>query len=303
MLKYRLLSGSLLILILVFVVRFAQGWTTIFLPLVISLLAALALLEFYYLMEQKGYTPLRTWGVVFSVAYIFIIYFVSLKTTLQIEDLALMPVYLAIMTATMIITARQNISTALNTLASSLAGFFYITWLLSFILRIILWRGDVQMVGQIDGRYFCLYFIAVVKGTDVAAYFFGTWFGKHKLAPKISPKKTIEGSIAGLLFSGLLGGLIAMWVPSVKEVFQLLGTRLVPEAGAWIGVCCGAATALLLSSLGQFGDLAESIFKRDGKVKDSGGYIPGMGGALDVIDSLLFAAPMMYLLMKVLEKI
>lgn len=299
MLKHRILSGSLLILALVFVVRFSTGWTNIFLPLLVSLIASIALLEFYYLMEQKGYTPLRTWGVGFSVAYIFIIFFVALKKPLQIEDLALMPIYLAIMTATMVITARQDISKALSTLSSTLAGFFYITWLISFVLRIILWRGAEQM----DGRYFCLYFIAVVKGTDVAAYFFGSWFGRHKLAPKISPRKTIEGSIAGWIFAALLGALIAMYLPSVRESFQILAIRIWPGVDAWFGVLIGGITALLLSSLGQFGDLAESIFKRDANVKDSGGYIPGMGGALDVIDSLLFAAPMMYLLMKVLEKL
>ena len=76
MLKYRLVSGSIFILLLVVVVRYSQGWANIFIPLVVAGISSIALLEFYYLMQRKGYTPLRTWGVGFSILYIYIIYFV-----------------------------------------------------------------------------------------------------------------------------------------------------------------------------------------------------------------------------------
>jgi len=299
MLKHRLISASILITSLVLIVMFSRGWTNIFLPTAVSFIASIGLLEFYYLMEQKGYQPLRKWGVVFSVVYIFVIYFVSLKNFLQIEDLALMPIYLAILTATIIIVARQKIDTALSTLASSLAGFIYVSWLLAFVMRIVLWRGAEQM----DGRFFFLFFVVVVKSTDIGAYFYGTWFGKHKLAPKISPKKTIEGFIGGVVFSAILGALLASTLPSVHPMFVKLSDALFKSNSAVLVALLGVAIGGSLSILGQFGDLAESIWKRDAKMKDSGSYIPGMGGVLDVIDSLLFPAPAMYLFMKILEKI
>jgi len=90
-------------------------------------------------------------------------------------------------------------------------------------------------------------------------------------------------------------------MPSVKNSFRLMAAQLLPGSGTWFIMVIAGFVAFVLSVLGQFGDLAESIFKRDGNVKDSGGYIPGMGGVLDVIDSLVFAAPMMYLLMKVMN--
>jgi len=299
MLKHRLISASVIITSLVLIVMFSRGWTNIFLPTAVSFIASIGLLEFYYLMEQKGYQPLRKWGVAFSIVYIFVIYFVSLKNFLQIEDLALMPIYLAILTATIIIVARQKIDTALSTLAASLAGFIYVSWLLAFVMRIILWRGAEQM----DGRFFFLFFVVVVKSTDTGAYFYGTWFGKHKLAPKISPKKTIEGFIGGVVFAAILGAILALTLSSVHPMFVKLSEVLFKSSNAFFVAGLGVAIGGALSILGQFGDLAESIWKRDAKVKDSGSYIPGMGGVLDVIDSLLFSAPAMYLFMKILEKV
>ena len=299
MLKYRLMSASVLITSLVLIVMFSRGWSNIFLPTTISFIASIGLLEFYYFMEQKGYQPLRKWGVCFSIIYIFTIYFVSLKTKLQVEDLALMPIFLAILTATIIIVARQKIDTALSTIASSLAGFIYVTWLLAFIMRIILWRGADFM----DGRFFFLFFVVVVKSTDIGAYFYGTWFGKHKLVPKISPKKTVEGFIGGVIFASTLGAILASTLPSVHPMFIKLSETLFKSDSTILVAALGLLIGGSLSILGQFGDLAESIWKRDAKVKDSGGYIPGMGGVLDVIDSLLFPAPAMYLFMKVLENV
>jgi len=299
MLRYRLISTSLLITALVLVVMFSRGWTNIFLPTAVACLAAVGLLEFYYLMEQKGYRPLRVWGVCFSIAYIYVIYFVSLKEFLQVEDLALMPVYLAVLTAVIIIITRRSTKTALSTLASTLAGFLYVTWLLSFVLRIILWRGAEQM----DGRFFFLFFMTVVKGTDIGAYFYGTWFGRRKLASKISPKKTIEGSVAGLALAAILGAVLACTLPSVHPAYAQLSRCIWQGGGQFLVALLGAVSGAALSLLGQFGDLAESMWKRDADVKDSGSYIPGMGGVLDVLDSLLFSAPAMYLLMKILEQL
>ncbi|NLF40752.1 phosphatidate cytidylyltransferase [bacterium] len=294
MLGHRILSAAFLIMALTAIVMASRGWMTIFVPTAVSLMAVVGLLEFYHLMEQRGFQPLRRWGVCFSVAYIFIIYFVSLKTIPPFEEAALMPVYVAIISAAVIIVFRANISTALSTLASTLAGFLYVTWLIAFCLRIVLWRGAEKM----DGRWFFLFFIATVKVSDTAAYFIGTWLGRHKLAPSISPKKTIEGSIAGAVASMATGAVLAVCLPVVSGVFHDCGEFIIDGAGRWLAALLGAVAGLLLGVLGQIGDLAESLWKRDAAVKDSGGYIPGMGGVLDVVDSLLFTAPLMYLFMK-----
>lgn len=297
MLLHRTLSGIVLISALVIVVFYAHGWSTVFVPLGVSLIAVTGLLEFYYLMEQKGYTPLRLWGIIFSILYLFVVYAVSLFRVLQIEDLVLMPIYLAILSAALIITFRGKTHTALSTFASSLAGFLFVTWLLAFVLRIILWRSAVDL----DGRYFFFFFIVTVKSTDIAAYFIGTHFGRHKLAPGLSPNKSIEGSVAGLIVSMIVAAILVHVMPSVSLMYARAAERIVGAHSSLMIYVLGAMTGMLLSTLGQLGDLAESLWKRDAGVKDSGGYIPGMGGVLDVTDSLLYTAAPMYIIMKLLE--
>jgi len=109
---------------------------------------------------------------------------------------------------------------------------------------------------------------------DIAAYIIGTAVGKRKLAPKISPKKTIEGSIAGIVFSVATIILLNRWLQYDFSKLFFIG--------------------MTVSIIGQFGDLFESMLKRSADIKDSGTIIPGHGGVLDRFDSLLFAAPVFY---------
>ena len=127
-----------------------------------------------------------------------------------------------------------------------------------------------------DGPDLVLFVLAVTWLTDSAAYFGGRAWGRHALAPRVSPNKTIEGALSGFggaLAAAWLGGLL--WLPglAVSDIVTL---------------------ALLLGGVGQIGDLAESKIKRLAGVKDSGGWIPGHGGLLDKIDSLVFTAPTFY---------
>jgi phosphatidate cytidylyltransferase len=124
-----------------------------------------------------------------------------------------------------------------------------------------------------------LMILLVVKFTDIGAYFGGRAFGRHKLIVWLSPGKTWEGLISGMLTAGIVGMICAHFV---KEV------QLSPHKGFIFGV--------VLGGIGQVGDLLESLMKRDAEVKDSGRLIPGFGGILDVLDSPLFAAPFAYLL-------
>jgi len=299
MLRFRLISSSVLIIALTLIVFFSRGWSNIFVPFAFSFVGVVALLEFYHLMEQRGYQPLRAWGICFSTAYVFVIYLVALNKLPRVEELALIPMYLAVFTAALVITFRGQLDTALSTLASSLAGFLYITWLLAFNIRIILWRGT----DNLDGRYFFVFFIVLLKSTDIAAYFVGSTLGRHKLAPRISPKKTIEGCVAGIIVSLLLGALLAPSLASVRTFYGRLAQAAFGIDTVWTVAFFGALTGVLLSILGQLSDLAESVWKRSARVKDSASYIPGMGGVLDVLDSFLFAAPAMYVLMRTLERL
>ena len=127
--------------------------------------------------------------------------------------------------------------------------------------------------------------ILIVKTCDAGAYFSGRFLGRHKMSPILSPKKTIEGAIGGLVIACLSCGLFFYFAgPTlVGSGFQM------PTLPRWLGYTLAVAAA------GMFGDLAESLLKRDMGSKDAGNQLPGLGGVLDVIDSVLFAAPVAYL--------
>jgi phosphatidate cytidylyltransferase len=129
-------------------------------------------------------------------------------------------------------------------------------------------------------RELVLLLVAIIAAGDTAAYYGGRAFGRHPLAPKISPKKTVEGAIAGLMGSMLVGG--------------IAGVVFLGEP--WLSITLiSAATAVF----GQLGDLAESAMKRSAGVKDSSSILPGHGGILDRLDSVLFAAPVFYWLFNI----
>ena len=128
---------------------------------------------------------------------------------------------------------------------------------------------------QVAGRGWLLLLLAVVFGTDTGAYYVGKALGRHKLAPKISPGKTVEGALGGTFLGVVLG---CLW----GYYFLMVPFRVL------IPLCAG------LSIVGQIGDLLESMIKRACGVKDSGRLLPGHGGLLDRVDALIFAAPVLY---------
>jgi phosphatidate cytidylyltransferase len=132
----------------------------------------------------------------------------------------------------------------------------------------------------VDGRWWIAYLLVVTKITDIGAYFAGSLWGRRKLAPNISPKKTIEGAIVGLacaLTASFVFGLGIGYTTSFR-----------------LGVFEWLFLGLILGVVGQFGDLSESLLKRDANKKDSNA-LPGLGGVLDSIDSILFNAPIIYI--------
>ncbi len=160
-------------------------------------------------------------------------------------------------------------------MAVTVFGIMYVSFLFNFFTKLMVSWGDG------DGRILVLYLIAVVKFTDIGAYFIGCGFGRHKMFPRLSPAKSWEGSLGGVL-TGLGASVV---------FFLITGGDLGVVRLAWPDVF---ALGLLLSVAGVLGDLAESLVKRAGGVKDSSNVIQGMGGTLDLLDSLLFAAPVLY---------
>ena len=161
-------------------------------------------------------------------------------------------------------------------ISTTLFGLMYVPWLLNFIQKINFFPG-------VDGHYYLLYYVVITKFSDTGAYVVGSLIGKHKMIPRISPGKTWEG-FAGALLVSMLASIVFV---------HFLGHKM--PAMNWrhaiiLGILLGLSAVL--------GDLIESLFKREADVKDSGKFFPGIGGILDLLDSLLFNAPIMYLYLR-----
>ncbi len=154
-------------------------------------------------------------------------------------------------------------------LSGTLFGILYIGLLLSFLIQLRLGWGVGPVVGL----------IVVVKMGDIGAYTLGRLFGRHKMAPVLSPGKTYEGMVGAVLFAVLGAWLAFRWLMPCME-----GTA----AYGWLGF------GIVFGLAGLFGDLAESLIKRDVGQKDSSSWMPGFGGVLDLLDSILWTAPIAY---------
>ena len=161
-------------------------------------------------------------------------------------------------------------------ISTTLFGLMYVPWLLNFIQKI-------NFFPKANGTYYVLYFILVTKFSDTGAYAVGSLLGKHKMIPRISPGKTWEG------FAGAV---------AVSTLASLLFAHFTGERLTGMNWKHAVILGILLSTSAVIGDLIESLFKREAGVKDSGHYFPGIGGILDLLDSLLFNAPLMYLYLR-----
>ena len=181
---------------------------------------------------------------------------------------------------------RRKTERAMETFALSFAGFWYVAVLLSFLVRLEFeWKVYEDWHTNYTGRLMLLLFVVLVKSADIGGYAFGRLFGRHKLIPAISPGKTWEG-LAGCYAVSLLFGL-GMWYVFHAWFSEEFGQMRFPLVHSLV-------LPVLLTTTGLFGDLAESLIKRSVGVKDSSARFPGMGGILDILDSLLFSAPFMY---------
>ncbi len=233
--------------------------------------------EYYRLAEAKGFTPFRTMATSLGAAYLVTVYG---KLFFPSPLLHVLPALLLLVGGfTTAICAFAKTAGSLGNLAVTVFGFCYLVFPLSCLLEINYFAPPYQ---GIDSRLWLLFALAVPKSSDIGAYFTGKLLGKHRLAPSISPNKTIEGAVGGLLASAITS---LIWTWTFRET---VGIAIVVHS---------LVLGVVLGLLAQLGDLSESILKRDARVQDSSN-LPGLGGILDVLDSLVFTLPLMYLLMK-----
>src|SRR6266536_875643 len=245
-------------------------------------LAAFGLVEFYGLVEKRGLVCFKGWGVFGGLLLVASTFF-YLSGLLGVHEApakandfetSLMIIFV------LGLCVRQFVSKS-NTagilaISTTLFGLMYVPWLLNFIQKI-------NFFPNANGTYYVLYFILVTKFSDTGAYAVGSLMGKHKMIPRISPGKTWEGC----------GGAVALSTLASVLFAHFAGNRLVGMNWKH-AVLLGA----LLGSAAVIGDLIESLFKREAGVKDSGKSFPGIGGILDLLDSLLFNAPLMYVYLR-----
>jgi phosphatidate cytidylyltransferase len=256
----RLLSALVLLPVFLLIVVKAPGW--MFNTLVVIASAA-ALWELARLFEQAGRPVDRGLALVAGAGVT-----ASFAASRLLEPLAL-PAFSLLMAVVAVVSAPVWRGTPdVTRSANTLLAITYIGWLLGF--------GILLHHTSALGDELVLYVVGVTWLGETAAYAVGSAVGRHKLAPVVSPKKSVEGAVAQLVASVAAGAGIGAW--------------LLPGCGAAVWLGAGA----LLGVVGQFGDLAESAIKRSAGTKDTGGLIPGHGGVLDRIDSLLFNLPAFY---------
>jgi phosphatidate cytidylyltransferase len=250
----------------------------------VTILSALTLHEFYGLMEKMGHRPFRWMGLLFSVLITAGPYYLAFYTEELgvIQSLASGLVVLAMVLSCILVLRSRDTGNRMETIGTTILGLLYVPFMLQFLVRILMRDSDSG-----DNLALCLWVVAISKFCDVGALLAGLAFGRHKLAPVISPKKTWEGAVGGVLLSAGVGATLAF----------LFADRM-PEN---LTPLIAAAVALPLAVVTIISDLMESALKRRAGLKDTGSLIPGIGGAFDLTDSLILTAPVAYFLFLFLE--
>ena len=278
---FRRLASSIILWTIVLLAIFSSNKivSDYFFLLIMFLLAGTGLIEFYDLARKIGLPCFKGWGI-FGGLLLMTSTFLYLSGALAISatpadanDFETSFLILFVLGLCLRQFVSKSNPEAISAIATTLFGLMYVPWLLNFIQKI-------NFYPDIQGQYYVLYFILVTKFSDLGAYVTGSLFGKHKMIPRISPGKTWEGFVGAIVITtGVSVGYAWIAGDHLKGMNTLHAVIL----------------GVILSSTAVIGDLIESLFKREAGVKDSGRFFPGIGGILDLMDSLLFNAPLMYL--------
>jgi phosphatidate cytidylyltransferase len=242
----------------------------------ITLISVLTLREFYKLMQGAGLAPFDKLGMTFG-GLITLAPWIETRFGLPASH----ALALAVIVFSVRILGERDPENRVEALAATLFGLVYVAFMLQYLVRIVTPTPEVHV--DATGRLLLfVWLVAVSKFCDVGALLTGLAIGRHKMSPRISPKKTWEGAVGGVLVSMGIGAFVA-WLARAH-----FPPHMTPLVSALIAAPI-ALTAIV-------SDLIESVIKRRATIKDSGGIIPGIGGVFDVSDSLILTAPLGFFL-------
>lgn len=263
----------------------------------VTVLSALTLHEFYDMMEKMGFRPFRRLGLTLCVIMMAVPFYLNyLATDLKVvatlpeplltfvlslwiytENITELSLVAGIVISCVRVLRERDVTSRVEAIGSTMLGLLCVPFLLQYLVRILMLGTEVG-----TNLGLCLWLVAVSKFCDVGALLTGLAIGKHKMCPTISPKKTWEGAVGGVFISAGLGAGIAFFASEHMPSF------LTPALAALLALPLALTTIV--------SDLMESALKRRADIKDTGKFIPGIGGAFDLTDSLLLTAPVAYYL-------
>ncbi len=250
----------------------------------ITLLAALTLHEFYGMTKKMGHRPFHWMGIMIGILITAAPYYLMVYRDAPeiVQNIPAGLVVLTLLLSCARVLGERDATNRVETIAATVGGVLYIPFMLHFLVAILLRDTDNG-----ENLALCLWVVAVSKFCDVGALLTGLAIGRHKMAPSISPKKTWEGAVGGVLVSCGLGAAMA----------HFAAAYLPPDLTPLIAVLIAAPIAVITI----ISDLIESVIKRRADTKDTGALIPGIGGAFDLTDSLILTAPVAYFIFLFLE--
>ena len=239
--------------------------------------------EFYLLLENMGYQPYRKFGLGLGIFFTLGTYYLSAQGNLSVSSFGNELLAVAVTMMSLLIITKKGFTEKMRSLIPSLFGILYIPFLLHFLVCLALLFDPANFLPN-TGLFMVLWVVIVAKFTDVGGLIVGKKWGKTQMAPQISPGKTWEGTMGGIVLSATVGSIfVAFFASQMPENFSITKSFFY---------------AIPLASLAIVSDLVESAMKRRAKVKDSGTSIPGIGGLFDLTDSIILTAPIAYLMIK-----
>ncbi|WP_372365586.1 phosphatidate cytidylyltransferase [Candidatus Uabimicrobium sp. HlEnr_7] len=235
---------------------------------IMGLALVVALSEFYAMTKNRNYQPYTVYGLLSSL--VMVAAMISHMLPIDLFAIVLSGVFIRFL-------FDVNKENALENCAITVLGLVYVYFLFSFVLKIRAIGGELQH--NLDGLYYLVFLLFVAKSMDIGGYLVGKAFGKHKIVPGISPNKSYEGAIGGIILAIGVAYLFRENIEVIRSSLTLTHTIIF---------------ACLMAILSLLGDFCESLIKRRCDVKDSNQLIPEFGGILDLVDSLLLTAPIGY---------